>query len=61
MAGGTSRIANLVKAVNYKTVFGVSTDIITFFVGGTSRILDSIMEAANCNTKLTKQSISVAV
>ena len=36
----------------YITDSGVSTAIITFFVGGASWTLDSSMEAANC--KLTK-------
>ena len=43
------------------TDFGVSIAIITFFEGGASCTWDSSMEAANCNTKLTKKFISVAV
>ena len=54
-------VSKAAKAVSCITDFGVSTAIITFFVGGASCALDSSMEAANCNTKLTKKFISVAV
>ena len=50
-----------IKPVICVTDFGVSMAIITFFVGGTSWTLDSSMEAANCNTKVTKKFILVAV
>ena len=52
---------NFVKAVSSITDFGVSTAIITFFVGRASWMLDSCMKTANCNTKLTKKFISVVV
>ena len=54
-------ILKAIKAVSCITSFGVSTAIITSFVSGISWILDSSMKAANCNTKLTRKFISVAV
>ena len=53
-------VSKALKAVSCITDFGVSTAIITFFVGGASWTLDSSMEATNCKTKLTKKFISVA-
>ena len=54
-------VSKAIKAVICINDFGVSTAIITFFVGGVSWTLDSRMEAANYHTKLTKKFISVAV
>ena len=48
-------VSKNVKAVSCITDFGVSTAITTFIVGGVSWTLDSSIEAANCNTKLTKK------
>ena len=53
--------SNAIKTASCITDFGVSTAIITFFVGGASSTLDSSMEAANCDAKLTKKFISVTV
>ena len=46
-------VSKVIKAVSCMTDFRVSAAIITFFVGGASWTLNSSMEAANCNTKLT--------
>ena len=54
-------ISKAVKAISCITNVGVSTAIITFFVGGASWTLDSSMEAVNWNAKFTKKFISVAV
>ena len=54
-------LAKAIKALSCITDFGISTAIITFFVGGESWTLDTSMEVANCNTKLTKKFILVAV
>ena len=54
-------VSKAIKAVSCIDDFGVSTAIITFFVGGASWTLDSSIEATICNTKLTKKFISVAV
>ena len=54
-------ISKAVKAVSFKTDFGVSAVIITFFVVGANWTLDSGMEVANCNAKPTKTFIAVAV
>ena len=54
-------LAKAIKALSCITDFGVSTAIITFFVGGESRTLDTSMEVANGNTKLPKKFILVAV
>ena len=56
-----SAASKAAKAVSCITDFGVSTAIITLFVGGASWTLDSITEAAHCNTKVTKKFISVAL
>ena len=68
MAGGKNAhnysflpVSKAIKAVSCITDFGVSTTIITFSVGGASSTLDSSMEAMNCNTKLTKRFILIAV
>ena len=50
-----------IKTVSCITDFGVSTAIFTFFVGGTSWTSDTSIEAENCNIKLTKKFILVAV
>ena len=54
-------VSKAVKAVSCITGFGISTAIITFFVGGASRTLHSSMEGANFSTEFTKKFISVAV
>ena len=54
-------VSKSIKAVSCITDFGVSKVIITFFRSGASWTLDSSMEAAKGNAKLTKKSISVAV
>ena len=54
-------VSKAIKAVSCINDLGVSTAIITFFVGGASLTLDSNTEATNFNAKLTKKFISVAV
>ena len=54
-------VSKAIKAVSSINNFGVSTAIITFFVGDACWTLDSRIKAANYNAKLTKKFISVAV